>query len=407
MIEKDDRPSGHQPLDHAALLLTAGDADSHFTYQPSDSSAERFDLIPPFGTPRVLVPINPRSRRAAIELFAGRSVERFSHRAAVRAAPLLSAMSPRSRVELTTVDSTSMLPMRSFISDALDRSDFELVVRLGAARPNGKLVVAAVDNEAGRALAFFKFGQRGITDHLVRHESEVLQQLATADLPVVIPEVLYAGMWSEMHVLATRAIDATRLPDDSSHPHRIADAIAASSASFTARLAVSPNWIRTKQRADGVRTAKAAPLLSVAIDFVEQTWGDRSIEHARGHGDWIRPNLGACGGRLIALDWERSEPDLPRGLDNAHFSLFDVVRSRRMWRRLSAERVAAATEQAISNTDLWAGDAPLLATLNLIEMVLRFAEAEMVGVDTPDRSYAPLLVEMIDQHRPTPSTSRS
>jgi len=395
MNQRGGQDSGSQPLDHAAHVLTAGDPDSKFSFGSSDAASEQFDLIPPFGTPRLLVPVNPRSRSAAIGLFAGRSVERLSHRAAVKIVPMLSMMSPRSRVELATSGPPSTLPIRSLISDVLDGDRFELVVRLGAARPNGKLVVAAVD-EAGEALAFFKFGRQGFTDHLVRHESEVLRELNSVDLPVVVPRVIYSDTWSGLYVLGTQSIPARRLPDDASHPHRIADAIAGAFASSTTTLAESSYWERTAQRIVGAQASKAGPLLAAAIEYVTPRWGDWTVELTRGHGDWIRPNLGARGDCLVALDWERSESDLPRGLDNAHFALFDLVRSGRFWKRTNVERLNAETACALAHTDISVDHAPLLAILNLIEMVLRFAEAEIVGVHAQDRSYAPLLAQALD-----------
>ena len=146
------------------------------------NAIEHFVVLSERGSPRLLLPRARPIMQTAVTTFLG------GYRFAFLMPPLLQIASRAGNTfsYLTTTVSLisqerSPSPLRELIADVLQRSDFQIALRLSFGRPNAKTVAMAI-SDSGEALCFAKLGSEEMTNRLVAHESSVLEAVSYTHL---------------------------------------------------------------------------------------------------------------------------------------------------------------------------------------------------------------------------------
>jgi hypothetical protein len=378
-----------------ATIGRTGEADESTT-------VATFVALPSARHPHLLVPAasHPAARRALRSYTDPRRRVRVATAllAAGAHVRLPELLGERVRVSLAreqAAGKASRPALSQYIAEVLDRHDLEVAVRLGAPRPNRKPVLQVLAS-SGEVLAYAKVGWNALTRSLVRNEAAVLTTLADeAKRPFSfsVPTVIHAGQCGDLDVLVLAPV--SRLPWLVTTPSR-RQLVAAllELASLTPRsreaLAVSTWWRSTRARLDALEALVRESRFEVLQDFVtilEERYGDAELDFGRSHGDWTCWNIGRRNGRLTVLDWERSHPLVPVGLDAAHYDFDAAVK---LAKRPPLEVVAQLLSGRGTLLPALAPDlrrARLLVALDLLDMVLRFEEARSEGLDILDTVY--------------------
>lgn len=279
-----------------------------------------FLVIPSVDDPRLVVPTG-RGRAAATVLHALRDGSTARARArswAIRGAALLGARAT------ALPDPALLAAVAGHLGFAGSPDDLVYGVHLGPRRANRKpvLAVAAPD---GELLAIAKWGMNPLTDRLVAHEGEALQQLTSlpATSGVRIPSLIGSG-----------ALDG--------HPYVVQSPVPTSGAgrwslerATAAQVAVATSgghgdaqdYLDRFARAWRRRGAAAADDREPAPSFaaLARTWLDRvgqmALAHGRWHGDWRRTNMALTPAGCAVWDWERFDSGVPLGYDALHLYL--------------------------------------------------------------------------------------
>jgi hypothetical protein len=148
------------------------------------------------------------------------------------------------------------------------------------------------------------------------------------------------------------------------------------------RFGDSAFWSRVVgevERAVPIMEAETAQILLTARAAIEDRWGDVELLNGLSHGDWIPPNISIRrDGAYSVWDWERSEPDVPLGLDTLQFILFVELRKRPVSAEL-VRRVELHGRRALLRQNLSPDLVRLLASLSLLRSLLWFSEAQHAG----------------------------
>ena len=363
------------------------------------NAIEHFVVLSERGSPRLLLPRARPIMQTAVTTFLG------GYRFAFLMPPLLQIASRAGNTfsYLTTTVSLisqerSPSPLRELIADVLQRSDFQIALRLSFGRPNAKTVAMAI-SDSGEALCFAKLGSEEMTNRLVAHESSVLEDFeGAADMSVVVPRRLYSGVLAAGHnILITDPLELEPLNRDARSAHQAADAFASQNLVTNSTLSDSSYWRHTVERVEkfGV-SGNSDEILRSTIAEIERTWGGHSFDICASHGDWTRANLGMVNGRVAALDWERCTKLAPRGIDIAHFALSENS-SGFLRKTLDTDRVANTVRQYLTVANRPPNEAEPLIVLALLEMVIRFRSAQSAGVKTSDSKFGPALQAALQQ----------
>jgi len=332
------------------------------------TATERFVVVSVGGIPRLLLPPEPPAMRAAIKSFLG-------NRQAVGLVPPLLKIASRLGGPFSKASSYASLisesggssPLRELLAKVLDRNDFQIALRLSFGRPNGKMVAVAI-SDAGEALCFAKFGSEAMTNDLVAHESEILEQFEGMDMPLLIPPRLYSGAWAGGHnALITAALYLEPLKRDASNAHRAAAALVLQTFISSSTLISSDYWHQIMKRVGKFEdSGNESDSLTANVAKIAKKWGDSNFDFGASHGDWTRANVGLVDGRVAALDWERCTKLAPRGIDIAHFALYEKPLFSRK-KSVDIERVADNVREYLKAADLPPSDAESLIIFALLE----------------------------------------
>jgi hypothetical protein len=286
-------------------------------------------------------------------------------------------------------------PLTEYLADVLDRDDLVVAVRMGGQRPNRKPVLQLL-TRTGQILAYAKVGWNDLTRALVRNEAEILVAFAESrgePASFSVPTLIHAGRCGELDVLVIAPVSPVSWL--SGRPP-LAEVLAASReiASLNPQtrepLAESAWWRDTRARLDGLHGIVRESRFEVLLDLlalIEERYGDAELLFGGWHGDWTCWNMGRRGSKLVILDWERSGPTVPVGLDAAHYDFDAAVMFRR---KPSLESVRQLLGGGGSLLPAFAPSprlARLFVSLDLLEMVLRFEEARSAGLDIIDTVY--------------------
>jgi len=286
-------------LDAVTTLMSADGTDAGPT--------RRYVVLPHRDRPRYIVPVAARFARAA-HVRPGSGVRAAIARTAVRS--VLATGAGRvlpGRVDV--VDGTDERPgLRRHLAALVGRDDVDLVLALGAPRPNRKPVIQVVDGD-GATVAWAKVGVDAHTDRLVGHETEALGRV-DPDGPIAVPRVVAAGAWQGHRLLLLAPLRV----EESLEPLDVTAAVVRAIAGPVASAPVSTGaWAATL--AEQVRDDGAARKV---VTTVLGRLGGRTWAFGAWHGDLAPWNATWEGDRLHVWDWERSTAPVPLGLDAVH-----------------------------------------------------------------------------------------
>jgi hypothetical protein len=285
------------------------------------------------------------------------------------------------------------LVLRHRLAALLGARDVELVVRVGATRPNGKPVVQ-VGEPTGRVLAYAKVGWNELTRPLVAAEAEALASFASRPDPprtFQVSRLLHSLDWQGNTVTVVEPlvggspVSAFDPPRDATHELALGGAVS------RCALAESDWWADVRARISAVGAD-----LDDAADAVAAEAGATLLRFGRGHGDWTPWNMRRLDGRLVVWDWERSRDGVPVGIDAAHYGLLVALNAR----KLPPPRAVADT---LARAPSWLADleqpveaARVIVCLELLEMSLRFAEARRAGMTLRTDRFGIALHRLLD-----------
>ena len=375
-------PSGTQREDAFSVvstILNGNKTGFELSEESHQKAIERFVVVSLRGSPRLMLPTaQPLMKRAIVNFLGNRRAAYLMPRLVQSAARIGGPFSSIvSEVSLTS-DSNAPCPLRELIADTVGRDDFQIAMRLSLSRPNPKAVVMAI-SDAGETLCYAKIGTEAMTNELVAHESSILEQFSTSNMPLIVPRQIYAGTWADAHqILITTPLQLTALRRDASVAHQAADALACQHLVTDTPLIDSEFWRNIIERTEEFNLDENDNILT-KVAKIEQTWGARSFDFGASHGDWTRTNLGLIDGQVAALDWERFSKSAPRGIDIAHFAICENL-VRPLGRAIEIDPVTVHVRQYLESADLARENAEPLITLALLEMVIRFKSAQKVGL---------------------------
>lgn len=387
--------------------LAAADERVHVGAQPPPGyrRVDSYVVLPSLRRPGMLVP--PGSRRGAAAaarqylLVPGRKGTAATGAAAAALRSGLPQRLGRDRlgVHVAAGVPEAELPdlvLRHRLAALLGAGDVELVVRVGATRPNGKPVVQVGDPD-GRVRAYAKVGWNELTRPLVAAEAEALASFASQPDPprtFQVSRLLHSLEWNGNTVTVVEPlvggspVSAFDPPRDATHELALGGAVSRST------LGESDWWAGVR-----ARISAAGADLEAAADAIAAEAGDTVLRFGRGHGDWTPWNMRRLDGRLVVWDWERSRAGVPVGIDAAHYGLLVALNAR----KLSPARAVADTLERmpgwLAGLDQPAKAARVIVCLELLEMSLRYAEARRAGVTLRTDRFGIALHRLLDLPR--------
>ncbi|HEX2316830.1 MAG TPA: aminoglycoside phosphotransferase [Thermomonospora sp.] len=331
-------------------------------------------LVPDARRPRMLLPAHDRGAAVAALRAYGR-VES-------RAARLVTAglvwsfrtglagvlLRHRARVDVPAGADT----IETHLGEALGRRVVVALYVRPAARANDKPVLQALA-PGGPPVAFVKVGVNDLTRALVRAETAALHTVATAALRTVrVPEVLHAGRWRGLDVLALSPLPVwePRHPVGEARLTEALREIAGVAGVRRHRLAASPYWSALHERVAALPDGGGA--LRPALEALGERRG--GVEQAFGswHGDFTPWNMAGLRDGLLVWDWERFATGVPLGFDALHLRLQRAVSAPGADAREAAATLVREAPAVLAPLGVPAGDAPVTALLYLAELAVRY-----------------------------------
>jgi hypothetical protein len=372
---------------------------------PGYRRVDSYVVLPSLRRPGMLVP--PRSRRGAASaarqylLMPGRKGAAATAAAVAALRSGLPQKLGRDRLGVHVADGVADaelpdLVLRNRLAELLHAPDVELVVRVGATRPNGKPVVQ-VGQPNGRVLAYAKVGWNELTRPLVAAEAEALASFAARSDPprtFQVSRLLHSLEWQGNSVTVVEPliggapVTAFDPPRDATHELALGGVVSRSA------LAESDWWADVRARISAVGGD-----LDRAADAIAAEAGDTPLRFGRGHGDWTPWNMRRLDGRLVVWDWERSRDGVPVGIDAAHYGLLVALNVRKLPPPRAVEDTLERAPGWLVGLDQAAAVARVIVCLELLEMSLRFAEARRAGVTLRTDRFGIALHRLLDLPR--------
>jgi hypothetical protein len=242
----------------------------------------------------------------------------------------------------------------------------------------------------GVPLGYIKVGWNDWTREAVSREAVALQACVKHQTLLGVPPLLGLSSWRGLDLLVTGPLPrrirglgiGSELPDAGTLRE-----ISGLAPGLTAELAASSWWLGVRSRIQGVVDPAVHSALELAAERIEGAHGHVPLAFGACHGDLVPWNLGRCGARLYAWDWESSTSDIPLGFDAVHFyySVEFIARERPL---AEAVAIAAARADAALNALGVAERARhLVAILHLVEVTLRHEEARQSTGQVDSRFY--------------------
>jgi hypothetical protein len=242
----------------------------------------------------------------------------------------------------------------------------------------------------GMPLGYIKVGWNDWTREAVSREAAALQACRKHQTLLGVPPLLGLTSWHGLDLLVTGPLPrrirglgvGSELPDS-----RVLREISDLARGLTCELAASPWWLSVRSRIQDVADPEARSALEQAAGRLEVAHGDVPLTFGAWHGDLVPWNLGWCGTRLYAWDWESSTPHVPLGFDAVHFyySVAFIAQERPLAE--AAAFAAGRSDAALDALGVPGYARQLVATLHLIELVLRHEEARRSTGEVDGRFY--------------------
>jgi hypothetical protein len=374
-----------------------------------------FWAFPSSSRPYVLVPEqSPRSAAEALRRLGNPPSKGKRLAETILAAGMATGLPLRilpGRVHLTVSVNGGGGPDRETLADHLREvlgiDELSVAVILGhSRRPNRKPVLRLV-SPSGETIAFAKVGWNQLSRQLIRNEAQVLRVLGSDQgrpKSFDVPHTLHAGTWRGLELLVVSAAPRDHWLHDGPPidlPETATQEVAELGIGVKASLGESPYWRRTVERINRTEpSTQTGRELRLAADRIERDDGGSELFFGRSHGDWTPWNMCLADDRLFVWDWERSEDDVPMGLDAAHFD-FEVrakIKGDAPDRAVRGSLLKA--KRSLERMGIDGSLAPLLARLHLVEMSLRFQEGQATGLEVHDSMYLSALRELLVAVRP-------
>lgn len=354
-------------------------------------------IFPSTRRPRLLVPADlPQSASMLGRLGSGRSPLAAPARGmlvrSVGSRAFSLARWPMVRVRGTDPSADSV---ERVLADCLG-TEVRVGVLLGTPRANQKpvLQVFALD---GTVLGYAKLGHNELTTALVRAEADALLRIG-ALLPrsFRVPRVLHHDRWSGLEVLVISALDTTG--ESVTHCARISASreIAELAGTSKGPLAGSPFWSRRLAAALALPETPQAARLRTLVRTVEEHHGASVLTWGGWHGDWGGWNMGMGRTALQVWDWERYDAEVPIGFDALHFAAQRVRPGRRDERRQEVAFLAAVPH-LLDELGVRPAHDELTLRLYLVEMALRYLDAQRHGVTPALRRRTAWVLSLLEQ----------
>jgi Phosphotransferase enzyme family len=281
----------------------------------------------------------------------------------------------------------------AYLANLLGVPEVRIAVRMGGRRPNRKPVLQIL-TPGGDILAYAKLGWNPTTRALVRNETLVLAKLARSagGRSFSTPDVIHSGDHGELTVLVMAPVAPTawlRSRPSRAELEEVARDIAALGPLSRERLGASDFWQETRTRLEKLRDSVRATRYEVLDELtsrLEEQYGDVEVPFGDWHGDWTQWNMASDGSRLMIFDWERSGRRVPIGIDAAHHD-FDFAVKFHKRHPLEVVRSLALGGGTVLPSFSAETAARLLVALDLLEMVFRYEEARVAGLDVEDTLY--------------------
>jgi hypothetical protein len=283
-----------------------GDGEREFVYVPG---AIRPRLLVPAGMPAAAA---EAMRRYSSDLGVRRRLLRALTVTAVRAGLADRLLRDRLRVgdEGESIEDRlgELLRRRVVVS-----------IGLGSERANRKPVLHAL-SPRGESLAFVKVGDTAMARTLIDREAAALDRLAGRTLRGLrVPRVLHHGDWRGLGLLVLSPLPTGALSLRRRTP--VAAMIELMGDTRRATLATSGFWARFADGRAPLADPEQEKRFAEVVDRVAEAYGGDEIDLGTWHGDWTPWNMAWHRGRVHLWDWERSDPEVPAGLDLVHYRL--------------------------------------------------------------------------------------
>ena len=377
------------------VVLTLGDP-------PSGSRVvERYAVMPRVETARMLVPLSRRAAPRALTAY--NRLRPMGTRIRKRAGATAFAAGltrPLARDVLTVcapgsarADRRHEILLLAHLGHELGVAPVVAAIGISSPAPNRKPTVQLFDHH-GRALGYAKVGWNDYTRDLVRHETAVLTHLAAAapEQAPRRPAVLAAGEWRGLEILVTaplpRSITA-QSPGRWPPPGLTLD-VAGWGPRSDRPLCLSTYLEHLRReleqaRASGSLTAAEHADAAAFLERVLLLHKHTLLRYGAWHGDWSPWNIGTAEGSAWVWDWEHFDFDAPVGLDLVHYAFQRnfVLKQRPVEESLTAVETRIGPRLAAVGVD--EGNAGLLTSLYLLEMLLRACRMHRLGAGWNDR----------------------
>jgi hypothetical protein len=242
----------------------------------------------------------------------------------------------------------------------------------------------------GVPLGYIKVGWNDWTREAVRREAAALQACMKQQMLLGVPPLLGLSSWRGLDLLVTGPLprDIRRVGLGSGLPDvRILREISELVPGLTCELAASSWWLSVRSRIHGVVDLAARSALELAAERIEGAHGELPLTFGAWHGDLVPWNLGRCGTRLYAWDWESSTPDIPLGFDAVHFHYSVAFIGQERPLAEAAVIAAGRADAALDALGVSESARPLIAILHLVELAVRHQEARQSTGEVDGRFY--------------------
>jgi hypothetical protein len=253
-----------------------------------------------------------------------------------------------------------------------------VVMAIGSGSGPYRKPVLQVFAADGVPLGYIKVGWNDWTREAVRREAAALQAGTQHQMLLGVPPLLGLSSWRGLDLLVTGPLPRgirglgirSALPDV-----RALREVSELAPGLICELGASPWWLGVHSRIKGVADPAVLSALERAAERIEAAHGHVPLTFGAWHGDLVPWNLGRCGNRLYAWDWESSTPDVPLGFDALHFyySVAFIARERPLAE--ATEFAAGRGDAALEALGVSKCARQLVATLHLVELALRHEEA--------------------------------